>query len=128
MYFIMRMIGKYKNKIFILFYSSLFKYVPANYFKYIVKDVRRQRCREEEENVWASFVRQQELKGYDTNDIQSVQSIKQLLDEGMRDADKELKKLEIDTLPDKIRKEHGKSGNNQKRKPKVSKFLLKIVS
>jgi len=101
--------------------------VPANHFKYIVKDVRRQRCREEEESVWASFVRQQELKGYDKNGIQSVQSIKQLLDEGMREADKELKKLEIDILPDK-RKEYDESGNNQKRKPKVSKFPLKIVS
>lgn len=104
--------------------------MPTNRFKYIVKDVRRQRCREEEESVWASFVRQQELKGYDKNGIiqPSVQSIKQLLDEGMREADKELKKLELDILPDRIRKECDKSGNNQKKTPKVSKFPLKIVS
>ncbi|XP_071630043.1 uncharacterized protein [Temnothorax longispinosus] len=99
-----------------------FKYVPTNRFKYIVKDVRRQRCREEEESVWASFVRQQELNGYDKNGIQSsVQSIKQLLDEGMREADKELKKLEMDILPDEIRKKYSnKTGNNQKKKLKVN--------
>ncbi|CAL1685030.1 unnamed protein product [Lasius platythorax] len=98
-----------------------FKYVPANRFKYIVKDVRRQRCREEEENVWASFVKQQELNGYDKNGIHpSVQSIKQLLDEGMKEADKELKKLETDILPDKIKKECGRTGNNQKKRLKVN--------
>lgn len=98
--------------------------MPANRFKYIVKDVRRQRCREEEESIWASFVRQQELNGYNKNGIQtSVQSIKQLLDEGMREADKELKRLETDILPDEIRKEYGKTVNNQKRKPKVRKFF-----
>lgn len=99
--------------------------MPTNRFKYIVKDVRRQRCREEEENVWASFVRQQELNGYQKNGIQSsVQSIKQLLDEGMKEADKELKKLETDILSDGIRKECGKTGN-QRRKPKVSEFSVK---
>ncbi|KYN07295.1 hypothetical protein ALC62_01497 [Cyphomyrmex costatus] len=96
-----------------------FKYVPTNHFKYIIKDVRRQRCREEEESMWASFVRQQELNGYDKNQS-SVQSIKQLLDEGMREADKELKKLETNILSDEVRKEYGKTGNNQKRKPKVN--------
>lgn len=101
--------------------------MPTNRFKYIVKDVRRQRSREEEESIWASFVRQQELNGYDKNGIQSsVQSIKQLLDEGMREADKELKKLETNILPDGIRKEC-KTGNNQKKKPKVSEFSMKIV-
>lgn len=101
--------------------------MPTNRFNYIVKDVRRQRCREEEESVWASFVRQQELNGYDKNGIQSsVQSIKQLLDEGMREADKEIKKLETDILSDGVRKEC-KIGN-QKRKPKVSEFSMKIIS
>ncbi|XP_012527400.1 uncharacterized protein LOC105831662 isoform X2 [Monomorium pharaonis] len=98
-----------------------FKYVPSNRFKYIVKDVRRQRCREEEESIWASFVRQQELNGYDRNSIQSsVQNIKQLLDEGMREADRELNKLETDILPNGIRKECSKTGNSQKRKPRVN--------
>lgn len=111
-----------------LSYFSLLKYVSTNRFKYIVKDVRRQRCREEEENVWASFVKQQELNGYDKNGIQSsVQSIKQLLDEGMREVDKEIKKLETDILSDGVRKECGKIGN-QKRKPKVSEFSMKIIS
>lgn len=97
-----------------------FKYVPANRFKYIVKDVRRQRCREEEENVWASFVKQQELNGYDKNGIQpSVQSIKQLLDEGMKEADKELKRLETDILSDRT-KEYGRAENNQKKRLKVN--------
>lgn len=101
--------------------SSLFKYVPANRFKYIMKDVRRQRCREEEESIWASFVKQQELNGYDRNYIQpSVQSIKQLLDEGMKEADKEIKKLEADILPDRIRKEYSKVGGEKKKKSKVS--------
>ncbi|XP_029676404.1 uncharacterized protein LOC115243487 isoform X1 [Formica exsecta] len=97
-----------------------FKYVPENRFKYIVRDVRRQRCREEEENVWASFVKQQELNGYDKNGIQpSVQSIKQLLDEGMKEADKELKRLEIDILPDRI-EECSRIGNNQKKRLRVN--------
>lgn len=102
--------------------------MPSNRFKYIVKDVRRQRCREEEENVWASFVRQQELNGYNKNGIQSsVQSIKQLLDEGMKEADKELKKLETNILPDGMRKECSKTRNNQKKKLKVSESSMKIV-
>jgi len=97
------------------------KYVPANRFKYIIKDVRRQRCQEEEESVWASFVKQQELNGYDRNYIQpSTQSIKQLLDEGMKEADKELKRLETDILPDRIRKESSKAENDKKKKPKVN--------
>lgn len=101
-----------------------FKYVPENRFKYIVKDVRRQRCREEEENVWASFVKQQELNGYDKNGIQpSVQSIKQLLDEGMKEADKELKRLEIDILPDRI-EECSRIGNNQKKRLRVRADFL----
>jgi len=103
--------------------------VPTNHFKYIIKDVRRQRCREQEENVWTSFVRQQELNGYNKNGIHSsVQSIKQLLDEGMREANKELKKLETNILPDEVKKEYDKIGNNQKRKPKVSEFSMKIIS
>ncbi|XP_011877301.1 PREDICTED: uncharacterized protein LOC105567226 [Vollenhovia emeryi] len=99
-----------------------FKYVPANRFKYIVKDVRRQRCREEEESVWASFVRRQELNDYGKGGIQpSVQSIKQLLDEGMREADRELKKLETDVASDGTARECDKAGGNgQKRKPKVN--------
>ncbi|XP_012229223.1 uncharacterized protein [Linepithema humile] len=96
-----------------------FKYVPANRFKYIVKDVRRQRCREEEETVWASFVKQQELNVYDKNDIQpSVQSVKQLLDEGLKEADEELKRLETGILSGRIRKESSRTENNQKKKTK----------
>lgn len=102
--------------------------MPTNHFKYIIKDVRRQRCREQEESVWTSFVRQQELNGYNKNGIQSsVQSIKQLLDEGMREADKELKKLETNILPDEVRKEYDKTGNNQKKKPKVNEFSMKLI-
>ncbi|XP_011338604.1 uncharacterized protein LOC105280088 isoform X2 [Ooceraea biroi] len=86
------------------------------------EDYNFKRCREEEESVWASFVKQQELNGYDRNYIQpSVQSIKQLLDEGMREADKELKRLETDVLPDRIKKETGgKTGNDKRKKPKVN--------
>ncbi|XP_025161032.1 uncharacterized protein LOC105188487 isoform X2 [Harpegnathos saltator] len=100
-----------------------FKYVPANHFKYIVKDVRRQRCREEEENIWASFVKQQELHNlvYKKNSIHpSIQSIKELLDEGMKEADKELKRLETDILLDEAKKEHDKAENVQKRRSEVN--------
>ncbi|KAH0956325.1 hypothetical protein HN011_008141 [Eciton burchellii] len=98
-----------------------FKYVPANRFKYIIKDVHRQRCQEEEESIWASFIKQQELNGYDRNYIQpSAHSIKQLLDEGMKEADKELKRLETDILPDRIKKESSKIENDKKKKPKVN--------
>jgi hypothetical protein len=97
------------------------KYVPANRFKYIIKDVHRQRCQEEEESIWASFIKQQELNGYDRNYIQpSAHSIKQLLDEGMKEADKELKRLETDILPDRIKKESSKIENDKKKKPKVN--------
>lgn len=110
------------------FYSFFFlKYVPANRFKYIVKDVRRQRCREEEENVWTSFVKQQELNGYNKNGMQpSVQNIKQLLDEGMKEADKEFKRLETDILPNRT-KDCGKTGNNKKKKLKVRSLSMKIM-
>jgi len=95
-----------------------------------VKDVRRQRCREEEETVWASFVKQQELNGYDKNDIQSsVQSVKRILDEGLKEADEELKRLETGILSSRIKKECNKTGNNQKKKAKVhiNKFSIKII-
>ncbi|KAL0109438.1 hypothetical protein PUN28_014483 [Cardiocondyla obscurior] len=98
-----------------------FKYVPTNRFKYIIKDVRRQRCREEEENAWVAFVRQQELNGYDKSGIHSsVHSIKQLLDEGMRKADRELKQLETNIFLDGIKKDCGTNEDNKKRKPKVN--------
>ncbi|XP_014482499.1 PREDICTED: uncharacterized protein LOC106748475 [Dinoponera quadriceps] len=101
-----------------------FKYIPANHFKYIVKDVRRQRCREEEENVWASFVKQQELStmAYNKNGIQpSIQSIKELLDEGIKEADKELKRLETDILSDEIKQEHsGRTENRQRKRSEVN--------
>ncbi|EFN78721.1 hypothetical protein EAI_11341 [Harpegnathos saltator] len=109
-----------KNIHFVFF---ALKYVPANHFKYIVKDVRRQRCREEEENIWASFVKQQELHNlvYKKNSIHpSIQSIKELLDEGMKEADKELKRLETDILLDEAKKEHDKAENVQKRRSEVN--------
>lgn len=114
-----------RDEILILFFFFL-KYIPANRFKYIVKDVRRQRCREEEENVWASFVKQQELNGYNKNGIQpSIQNIKQLLDEGMKEADKEVKRqiLETDILSDRM-KDCSKTGNNQKKRLKVRAIIL----
>lgn len=108
----------FSKKYKLIFFVPL-KYVPANRFKYIVKDVRRQRCREEEETVWASFVKQQELNGYDKNGIQpSVQSVKQLLDEGLKEADEELKRLETGILSGRIRKECSRTENNQKKKTK----------
>lgn len=38
-----------------------FKYISGNRFKYIIKDVQRERCRDEEERAWCRFVKQQEL-------------------------------------------------------------------
>lgn len=105
----------------------LLKYVPANHFKYIVKDVRRQRCREEEESVWASFVKQQELSNlvYNKNGIQpSIQNIKELLDEDIKEADRELKRLETDILSDEIKEEHSKVENSQKKRSEVSTNFL----
>lgn len=106
----------------------MLKYIPASHFKYVVKDVRRQRCREEEESVWASFVKQQELNNleYNKNGIQpSIQSIKELLDEGMKGANNELKRLETDIWSDEIKKEHGKTENGQKKNSKVRRFSIK---
>lgn len=107
-----------------------FKYIPANQFKYVVKDVRRQRCREEEENVWASFVKQQELSNlaYNKNGMQpSVQSIKELLDEGMRGANKELERIEADTWSNEIKNEYGRIETGQRKSSKVKEFLIKIT-
>ncbi|KAK2577795.1 hypothetical protein KPH14_012001 [Odynerus spinipes] len=64
-----------------------FKYISGNQFKYIIKDVRRQRCKEEEERAWHEFVKRQEL-----NDARYGKE------------DRELRRLEEDTIPEyKIR-------------------------
>lgn len=59
---------------------------------------------------------------YNKNNIQSsVQSIKELLNENMQEADKELKKFETDVFPDRIRRECSNAEINQKTRSKVSK-------
>lgn len=77
--------------------------------------------------MWASFVKQQEL-AYGKNNIQlSVQNIMELLDEGMKEADKELKRLEAGILSDRIGKEHDKIGSSERKRLKVSESSMKVV-
>ncbi|XP_014609632.1 PREDICTED: uncharacterized protein LOC106789697 isoform X1 [Polistes canadensis] len=64
-----------------------FKYISGNQFKYIIKDVQRRRCRDEEERAWCKFVKQQEL---DVN----------LNTKRYNREDRELKRLEEDALPE----------------------------
>ncbi|XP_015172526.1 PREDICTED: protein PFC0760c [Polistes dominula] len=64
-----------------------FKYISGNQFKYIIKDVQRRRCRDEEEREWYKFVKQQEL---DVN----------LSTKRYNREDRELRRLEEDALPE----------------------------
>ncbi|XP_029048858.2 uncharacterized protein LOC114878806 [Osmia bicornis bicornis] len=89
-----------------------FKYIPESHFKHIVKNVQRQRRKEDEERIWTSFVKEQELNDldfYKTDDHQSMQSIKGLLQENILDVDRELKRLQEDALPERNKGIH-KSG------------------
>ena len=48
-----------------------FKYIPESHFKHVVKNVQRQRRQEDEERIWASFVKTQELdcQRFDEKDV-----------------------------------------------------------
>ena len=77
-----------------------------------MKNVQRQRRKEDEERIWTSFVKEQELNDldfYKTDDHQSMQSIKGLLQENILDVDRELKRLQEDALPERNKGIH-KSG------------------
>ncbi|XP_046831947.1 uncharacterized protein LOC124430006 isoform X6 [Vespa crabro] len=64
-----------------------FKYISGNQFKYIIKDVQRRRCRDEEERAWRRFVKEEELNGnISTNEYGRE--------------DRELRRLEEDALPE----------------------------
>lgn len=81
-----------------------FKYIPESHFKHIVKNVQRHRRKEDEERIWASFVKEQELNNlrFDKKDVDySIQNIKDLLQENIQNVDRELKRLEEDALPER---------------------------
>ncbi|CAL7941645.1 unnamed protein product [Xylocopa violacea] len=81
-----------------------FKYIPESHFKHIVKNVQRHRQKEDEERIWASFVKEQELNSlrFEKNDIDySTQHVKDFLQENVQDVDSELKRLEDDALPER---------------------------
>ncbi|KOC62566.1 hypothetical protein WH47_04227 [Habropoda laboriosa] len=86
-----------------------FKYIPESHFKCIVKNVQRQRRKEDEDRIWSSFVKEQELNSlrYHKNIIkdtdQSIKSMKDLLQENIQDVDRELKRLEEDALPEQTK-------------------------
>lgn len=65
-----------------------FKYISGNRFKYIIKDVQRERCRDEEERAWCRFVKQQELN----SNISTTNEYNR--------EDRELRRLEEDALPE----------------------------
>ncbi|CAG5108696.1 Protein of unknown function [Cotesia congregata] len=74
-----------------------FKYVPSNQFKYIVKDVRRQRTKNDEERVWTSFVNRQDQKSNYYQECYHGVDAKQLLRENLQEVDKELRKFDADS-------------------------------
>ncbi|XP_076244100.1 uncharacterized protein LOC143185197 [Calliopsis andreniformis] len=81
-----------------------FKYIPESHFKHVVKNVQRQRRKEDEERIWASFVKEQELNSlrFNEKDVHlSIQSVKGFIHENMQDVDRELKRLEEDALPER---------------------------
>ncbi|KAH0569124.1 uncharacterized protein LOC123260216 isoform X1 [Cotesia glomerata] len=71
-----------------------FKYVPSNQFKYIVKDVRRQRTKNDEERVWTSFVNRQDQKPNYYQECYHGVDAKQLLRENLQEVDEELRKFD----------------------------------
>ncbi|XP_015437381.1 PREDICTED: uncharacterized protein LOC107192599 [Dufourea novaeangliae] len=81
-----------------------FKYIPESHFKHVVKSVQRQRCKEDEERIWTSFVQEQELNDlrFQGKDVHpSIESVKYLLQENIQDVDRELKRLQEDALPER---------------------------
>ncbi|KAF3425869.1 hypothetical protein E2986_09976 [Frieseomelitta varia] len=81
-----------------------FKYIPESHFKRIVKNVQRYRRKEDEERVWASFVKERELNSlqFEKKDTDySIQNMKDLLQGNMQNVDRELKRLEEDALPER---------------------------
>lgn len=78
-------------------FNYFFKYVPSNQFKYIVKDVRRQRTKNDEERVWTSFVNQQEHQDdYHLNCYRDVDA-KQILRANLQEVDHELRRFDDDS-------------------------------
>ncbi|XP_012256000.2 uncharacterized protein LOC105686030 [Athalia rosae] len=82
-----------------------FEYIPASEFRNVVKTVRRQKIKMEEERAWENFVKQQELlEGPDImlNDFEyGIKSnIKELLRDNVGNMDRELKRLEDDAMPE----------------------------
>ncbi|XP_076647974.1 uncharacterized protein LOC143356298 [Halictus rubicundus] len=81
-----------------------FKYTPESHFKHVIKSVQRQRCKEDEERIWTSFVKEQEFHNvrFPEKDIHlPMQSVKDLIQENMQDVDRELKRLQEDALPER---------------------------
>lgn len=65
--------------------------------------MQRQRRKEDEERVWASFVKEQELNSlrFHRKDVDhSIQTVNDLFEENMQDVDRELKRLEEDAVPE----------------------------
>ncbi|XP_046741128.1 uncharacterized protein LOC124408316 isoform X1 [Diprion similis] len=82
-----------------------FKYVPASQFKNVVKNVRRQKIKMNDERKWNSFVKEQELlektENMPTNlDPLAMRNIKEFLRENIGNVDRELKRLEEDAMPE----------------------------
>ncbi|XP_076392890.1 uncharacterized protein LOC100879765 [Megachile rotundata] len=91
-----------------------FKYVPESHFKHIVKNVQRQRRKEDEERIWTSFIKEQELNNFGfckQDGHRSMLNVKDLLQENIQDVDTELKRLQEDALPERNKRIHNnKSG------------------
>ncbi|XP_053997642.1 uncharacterized protein LOC128886615 [Hylaeus anthracinus] len=96
-----------------------FKYIPESHFKCVVKNVQRQRRKEDEERIWTSFVKEQELNNLriDKGDVDwSIESIENLLQENIQDVDRELKRLREDALPERNKGTRSCKSNNKHEK------------
>ncbi|XP_058789442.1 uncharacterized protein LOC131663215 [Phymastichus coffea] len=100
-----------------------FQFVPVNQFKNIVKDVKRQRTRNKEEQAWTTFIKEQNQLDINCKQPYSDEKYKpnRTLAESFRDVDKELLRLEIDTLPQSKYNSDCSSSKNQ-RKHSVAKL------
>ncbi|XP_015605096.1 uncharacterized protein LOC107272446 [Cephus cinctus] len=81
-----------------------FKYVPVSKFKNIIKDVRRQRIKVDDERTWNTFLKQQRslsLPYQEDNVDPSISNVKKFLRDNFKEVDRELMRLEEDALPER---------------------------
>lgn len=79
-----------------------------------MKNVQRQRRQEDEERIWASFVKTQELdcQRFDEKDVHlSIGGVAGFLQENIQDVDRELKRLQDDAMPEQNKRIYDPKSN-----------------